>query len=421
MTFSNDDGGLPDEAFTELERAAGVPGIIRGNHGSKSRYTETSAEVTEEDCIALIVRSVVMQDLGSFALEVVSPHDDLGVEYDFCNLAGLDCDSVRTTDYSLLVHDYPISVQMMLNALRKSGLPLFWQTTQRPWLAWDDASQCLDTNLQYQGGHLRRCFLPGGLDRETPVPKEPERARIYKLLRTAYLSSDYGKRPLLIHNSHLDDALAKKAVPFEEPRPLGEAEFGEYSLVYFTHTGEVTSVPLSKACEEKVTVATRTASYFGYDGWRPLSPSLVENVLWANSFRMSVQNNSQKFRYYLRRNKGTVFQSTFEQIDIPSEIQLWYSRPDSVAERAAKISEWAAARNARVFLTVNCHPLQFNDCEQVTTPEHYANAVKKLAEHDFTLNNSSSGDSVAVVWASTNKLARFSEGPYVERWKPVGA
>lgn len=39
--------GLPDEAFTELERAAGVPGILRGGFGRRRRRTGPSAKATE--------------------------------------------------------------------------------------------------------------------------------------------------------------------------------------------------------------------------------------------------------------------------------------------------------------------------------------------------------------------------------------
>lgn len=414
------DDGFPDEAFTDLERDAGVPGIIRGGARQHHARSLGTAKVTESDCIALIVRSLVMQDLNEFSLRVVHPGADGGVDYSFKNLRGLNSSTVDQTEFSIVVDGHRFSIRTLLNALRNIGLPLFMEDTHRPWLAWDQASQTLVTNLEYQGGHLKRCFWPEGLERAVTVPTDPERARVFKLLRTAYLSSDHGKKPIVVHNSRLADALEKRPVPFEEPKTISKAEVDEFSLVYFTHSGEVSTIPLSKAYTENVTVSTRAGTYFHARGWGLLRPSLNENVLWANSFRMSVENNPSRFCYYLRRKRGTVFQSVFEQIDIPSHMQYWHSSLDDVESRSKQISEWADERNAMVYLTANGHPLQSNDCESVTTPEHYARAVRKLHECGFEINNSSGDDDVAVIWTRANELARHSEGPYAQPWKPAG-
>lgn len=212
------DDGLPDEAFTDLERASGVPGIIRGSAGQRYRHTEQSTEVTEDDCIALIVRSLVMQDLGSLSFSVVYTREDDGVDHDFASLAGFTLDCVEQKNFYIDAHHrYRISVRTLMNALRKIGLPLFLKDRHRPWLAWDEASMSLETNLLYEGGYLKRCFFPTGLDKQVTVPADPERARVFKLLRTAYLSSDHGKKPILTHNRHLAEALAKRPVPFESP------------------------------------------------------------------------------------------------------------------------------------------------------------------------------------------------------------
>jgi hypothetical protein len=409
------DGELPDEAFTESERAAGVPNILRHHSGRRYWRSGKHGIVTENDCIALIIRSLIMQDLSTFSFEILSPDDDLGLEWDFWNLSGLGF--ADRTNFSILVHDCRIPIKMLMSALQKSGIPLFLQSIPCQWLGWDSSSQSLKTNLQYQGGHLKRCFFPSGSEREIAVPTDPDKARVFKLLRTAYLSSDFGKRPLLVHNIHLEDALAKKTVPFAEPSAISVEDFEHFSLVYFRASGEVVSIPLSTACVEKVTLATRTGSYFGYDGWRPFNPSLNEKTLWANGFRMSVESNSQKFRYYLRRDRGTVFQNTFERVDVPSSLKLWDSRVDRVAERSALLTQWACEREATMYLTVDCHPVEHNDCDWVTTPKYFSHAVQKLDELGFKIRNDL--DKPDIICTSANKFARSKEGPFAQPWQPV--
>lgn len=418
--MSSYEDGLPDDAFTETERAAGVPGMLRGGSSLRHPHTARSAKVTEEDCIALIVRSLVMGDLNCWSLIVWHPDDCLGVDYDFCNLSGLTPSTIGNTDYCIIANGHRIAIPMLLNALRRIGIPLFRDDA---WLAWDEASQSLVTDLAYQGGHLHRCFWPDGLGREVKVPEDSERARVFKLLRTAYLSSDHGKKPLLLHNGHLGGALAKKAVPFEEPKTISRIQADDYSLVYFTPSGDVTSLPLSKACNENVTVSTRTASYFWhgqFGGPRArLRPSFNEAVLWANGLGMSVASNPQKFRYFLRRNRGTVFQSAFEQIDLPSSMRFWHSMPASIDDQARNISDWADERNTQVYVTVDGHPLHTDDCFSVTTPQLYARAVRKLQECGFHISNASSSADVDVFWTSAGKPAGFSEGPYAQPWMPA--
>ena len=416
MNYYDDE--LPDEAFTDDERAAGVPDILSSSAGQRYRQVEELTEVTEDDCIALIVRSLVMRDLWL----TIERFNGLSCDdYDFASLAGFTLDCVDQQDFLIAVQGYRIPVQALMNALRKIRIPLFFKGMNPPWLAWDEASKSLETNLLYTDYYKKRCFFSTGMDAQVTEPVDLERAHVFKLLRSAYLSSDIANKPILTRNRHLADALAKMPVPFEFPSIISETEMDDFSLVYYTHTGEVTSLPLAKAFNEKVTISTRSASFFYSSPYIcSLYPSLNKNVLWANSFRMSVENNPAKFHYYLRRNSGTVFQDVFERIDLPDGMPFWDVKPDAVLKKALKISQWSDERDIKIYITVGGHPLQSNDCELVTTPELYALAVLKLQECGFEIGNDSTGEGVDIIWTSANCLARFSKGPYSQPWMPVG-
>ena len=405
------DDGLPNEAFTDAERAAGVVGIMRGN--SRRIRTDRGHVVTVDDCISLIVRSVVLQEIDT-AVHVAAP-DDHEHDYEFSVFAGLTNATVDKSRFSLLLGSHHCTARVLFDALRKIELPFF--EGGLPWLAWDRSTQSLLTNLEHSGGHQNRCFWPDGVGGQLTVPKEPERARVFELLRTAYLSSDHGHKPLLVRSEHLADAFAKRVIPFEEARQIERKEIDHYSLVYVAATGDVSEAPLQKALDERVTISTRTGSLYGYG----LRPSLNESVLWANSFRLAVRNHPSSFRYYLRRNKGTIFQTAFEQIDLPSSIKFWNPEPREAERSANALADWAVEREAKLFVAVDGHPLQSDDCDSVSTPQHYASAVNRLRVLGFTIGDGSRNDAT-IYLSESGELLRFaSNGPYSKAWAPSGA
>lgn len=413
MSFFDDD--LPDEAFTDTERDAGVPGLMRG--GGRIQYPRSnSPKVTEADCLDLILRSLTSS--GILLFNVFKLDNTLERDFDVGAFDGFTLKDVAKTSYRLEAEGYDVDVGVLLGVLRDSGLPLFFPSSNylNPWIAWDDTRQCIVSNLQYKDSYKKRGFWGGGdAGHLLSDLTDPRRTKIFKVLRTAYLSSDHGKKPILVPDFLLNDALSKKAIPFEKPSILTVGDIDDFYLAYVMATGEVTSVPLSEAHKEKVTIATRTASYF--DG----RPSLNEMVLKVNGFRIALHGNPRVFQYYIRRRQGTVFQSVFARVDLPEKIFFWYTRPDLADASANAITEWACKRNAEIYITTSGHPLDSNNCEFVTTPEYYANAIKKLKELGFRIH-ADSGPKVNIIWDSGNVLANDDiEGPFADPWMPKGS
>lgn len=422
-SYLDDDDGLPDAAFTELERAAGVPDLLRGN--GRRRPRDTSAiKVTEEDCIALIIRSLIMLGAGPTChFYVDDPNDTLERDFSICDLSGLSWGNLSNNRLlvrcSVAGNVYPIAVGTLMNALRRVGVPLFTTDYGASWIGWSAKSKAIvagyhHTDSLHKLGKNSNLFGP----MSQVIVSNPGCAQLFNLLKAAFLSSDHGMKPILVHNTFIQDAIAHKPVPFEHIETLPEDAIEDYSLAYFTKAGTVEAIPIGPAFKERLPIATRTGTYFGGD-YGPMSLAFNDDSIWANAFHMAMQHNSGNFCYYLRRNAGSLFEASFERIDMPSELNFRDMRADKVAERAAAIQSWAAARNARVYLTHGRHPLESNFCEAVTTPEHYAHAVKKIETFGFTINNSNTD--VSIIWTEANVFARFSEGPYTAPWKPAAA
>lgn len=404
---------LPDAAFTDLERSAGVPGLIRGS-GRRGKL----ARVTEADCIALIVRGLVTDELGAFELEVVHSDGETGDDYDLNALNGLTPSNLRHNGFVVIAHGYRVPSPPLLDALRNTGLPLFGGDA---WVVWNPASQSLITNEGHLGSHWNRSSWITRPDGDVTPPKDPKRARVFELLRTAYLTSDFGKRPLLIRNEHLDAALAKKSVPFAEPRNITEEELHDFSLVYVNRFGDVSNLSLASAYAEDVPIACRACCFFRARSRRELRPSLTDSALKVNGFLMAVARDCERFTYYVRRNEGTVFQGIFERVDLPSGLRFKKVDPDSIANSALRISEWGRERNVKVYVTEQHHPLHSDDREVCTTVELYSAAIRVLQDLGFALG-SGPGEERSTLYSTAHRApVRFGEKPFAELWQPADA
>lgn len=341
--------------------------------------------LAESQCLQHIINQLVQSEHRLPCFSVVDSDGDDGEDYNIYNLGGMSEEGARETSLRLYFEGEEVSASVLLSTLRTSRLPLFEGTD---WLAWDEAAQTLRTNRPYRMGGLKRNFWGSGLSHD-PVRATDAKTDVFKLLRSAYLSSDFGTRPLLVSNDHVDDALGRRPVPFCEPPLLSQCQCEDYSLVYFTRQGDVRAVPLSLAYAEEVAVATRAGSLFRSKFGRPtLRPSLTELSLAVNGFSLATSYDLRKFHYVARRNGGTAFESVFRQVDVPEDLRLWHYEHSSIADRASSLADWARERDCRLFVTPGAHPLQSNDCASVSTIEQYAQAVCTLAALGYRLGES---------------------------------
>ncbi|MGJ7523349.1 hypothetical protein ACSFA0_22900 [Variovorax sp. LT1P1] len=415
--MNDDDAEFAAGAFTDLERAAGVPKLL----GMGGRQPPPVGRATDQDCVALIVRSWVADRLGPFDLRVHRTGDREDIDRDLGHLSALNTQSARTTAMSLHAHGFGVEVSTMMNALRSTGVPLWMDGGERAqWLAWNGDSECLVSNVIHQGFGNTRSFYPNGLASPLQDPQQPERARVFNLLRAAYLTSDHGKKPLLVHADHLAQALAGKAVPYLEPRTIVRTESPAFSLVYFNAAGKPTAIPLPEALDEGVTISTRDTHWFLLGRGRgSLRPALTKDVAWANGFEMAVSTLPSDFRYYTRRSRGTVFQSAFEPVDVPSDMMIRDMNPTKVAEQAAAMSAFAHERGTEMYMTAGQHPLSSLYYQEVTTPAAYASALGKLRDFGIAAHGSA-GISPFLYWEQAGHNVEDRFGPYGLRWSPSG-
>jgi hypothetical protein len=126
-----------------------------------------------------------------------------------------------------------------------------------------------------------------------------------------------------------------------------------------------------------------------------LVPLLNGGRLLAGAFEIATRFNPNQFRWFLARERGTIFQAAIERIEPPRDSQAppperWYIHwrgpqkhtyvasgawgADEALDIAKSLAEWASEMGT-VFITVEGHPL---DARAVTTPDLYLHAVAML-------------------------------------------
>lgn len=371
------DDGLPDEAFTEIERSAGLPHIMRPDTSYKApECREIESTISEEGFIDFLLETI--RSGGATEMRVKGLCLDPNAEYTLDSLELVTGDPERVPNLGFMIeskgHREYVSFQVLSRALRNSGLPLLDDSTSPWWAAWDPKSLRLMTSSGFPCEWLWRDRQRRARERRFDEEDEP----IVSLMRRFALTPDHGMKPVLIRKENWGDALKCREVDFVDPTPIAAAMAAEYVLAYFNSRGDVQSICLKDAVRLDLPVATRNCSYVLQTN--ELRPSLSQPKLLASAYSFASMvlrrpHEAKNFAYFLARERGSVFHPAIEPIefDLRDERDL---DPFSSLSSAICITR-RAAEFGPVYLTAGGHPL---DCEIVTTPELYACALRRLGD-----------------------------------------
>lgn len=272
----------------------------------------------------------------------------------------------------------------LIDTLRVHRIPVLHD--EGGWVAWDDRDQ----RLRWAPPPLHWLWLLA-LSKQPEALLDERELNLMRLLHRALLSTDHGKKPVLLHKDFLHDAIQCREVEFIEPRRISRESIDQYCLVYYNSCGRIGNVSLAEAAEIGFPIFTRFGAYRWRDG--DLDPFLGTNAqMVAGAFLIATNFNPNQFQWFLLRERGTIFQSTIERIappmdpdepplgrwSIPSmnaQKQCYISNDSGQALRAAEcIRQWASELGT-VYITGGGHPL---DASAVTTPELYLHAIETL-------------------------------------------
>lgn len=288
-------------------------------------------------------------------------------------------------------YDFDVSITFVIDTLRTIGIPLLSDCGD--WLAWDAQEQRL------------KCYPPPAgyfwsqASEERPESSLDERElQLVQLLHRAALSTDHGKKPLLMQHEFLYDAMQKREVEYEDPRRIMNKDIGRYVLAFYNATGEIASIPLEQAAKLEYPIHTRNSVYIWRDG--DLVPLFNNAKLLVGAFLIAVNHNPNEFQWFLARERGTVFHSAVERIEAPKEpgdtqqSAFFVRSSDSSRKTYVTWEKMTALQVASditeesfdlgtVYLTIGGHPL---DVELVTTPKLYQHALKTLSRFGYEVS-----------------------------------
>jgi hypothetical protein len=386
MTYHDD--GLPDEAFTELERAAGVPVLLRASDSQPLNLPATEIEPTvgRDELLAVLVDGICN---GGLDVRVqcqirTSPHGVYELSaFDECP------DAPLPNLYLRIAHDFCIPVTFLIDVIRTSGVPLL---SDEGWLAWDARDQRLKHNPPCVEDLWHRARA------KRPEESMDERElHLMRLLRRAVLSTDHGKKPLMLQREFLDDAMLHREVEFEDPCRIHGDAVDRYMLAFYASAGKAASFPLAQAAKLGFPIVTRNSAYMWRD--HDFVPLLSNAKLLTGAFLIATKFNPNEFQWFLARERGTLFQSAIERVEAPRDPRAplpspWFSSARDSQRRtyvtwegedalsiATNIIECASELGA-VYLTVDGHPL---DVDFVTTPVLYRQAIRILNSFGYAI------------------------------------
>lgn len=360
---------------------------------SKFPAAEIAPSVGRDALIAVLIDGVIK---GGLEVSIRAQKlDSFGGEY---KIDGFDDwpYSPLPNLFLRIAYEIDVPITSLIDAMRTSGVPLL--SDEGIWLAWDAREKCVKlTPLTVESLWHHD---PGARPEEATDNHE---LRLRGLLRRAALSTDHGKKPLLIQSEFLDEAMQCREIEFEDFRRISGDAIGGYVLAFYDSTGKPASIPLSQAMALGLPICTRNAAYkkLGND----LVPLLSYAKLLVGAFQIATRINPNEFEWFTARERGTVFHSAIERIDGPKNPHacapvrghLYWKDPqkqtyvtshsDEALTIANKITEWASDIGT-VYITSSGHPL---DADLVTTPELYQHAIKTLNDFGYSLDYSLTG------------------------------
>jgi hypothetical protein len=222
---SSHDDGLPDEAFTDLERAAGVPALMRSSNtvrSSKHPTEEIAASIGQDALVAVLLDGLCHGGLEVFVEAQVA--DPLGGEYGLEVFAEWP-DKPHPNLYLRIESEHYVPISFLIDTLRRIRVPLLLDDGR--WMAWDTREQRLKQTPVAGEALWTRARA------RTPEASLDERETgILQMLHRAALTTDHGKKPLLLHKELLQDALHRREVEFVPPGRLTGRAIDEYVLAW---------------------------------------------------------------------------------------------------------------------------------------------------------------------------------------------
>lgn len=388
--YSNKNG-IPDSAFTELELAAGVPDVYRENVDKdllipkdeiESHLTreELMSELAHGVCNGGVTFDVMMQSYPSFGRYSLSSIE-LSEDGPWPNL------------YFEINND-EISFTSLVNAMRESGIPLI--DVYGTWVAWDEREKRIRTKLETLEKNWYSSF--GAWDKKPLDSMNATELQLMKFLSRSFLSTDHGKKSIIISRECYEKAKHCEKIEFKSPSIIQSDEYSKYVLAFYDSTGISKSIPLQNVIDLGYPIVTRTAAYIIDHGC--LAPMLSNAKLLACAFLIARSYRPSQFVWYELKTHGTLFESAIDKVESPdirnedSSVTFF----DDIEEYliiATSIAEWAKAHGS-FYIAIDGHPI---DAELVTTPDLYLHAVRTLSKFGYVISYNYKKEKVEVLKA----------------------
>lgn len=377
----NDYDDMPDGAFTELELEAGVDSVYASGL-RRQRWTPAEVEVeptiSRDELVVLLLRGICEPPLRAEAERNPPSNGEMYLSY----FSGQPDAPIPEMYVSFERNDY-VPFSFLVDVLRETKLPLIAEDDT---LIWDDEEQRTDSfpdrfdrQWQYQAARKK-----DHLERFDEV--------LVQLIRRSALSTDHGKKPILVHRKYVAEALQCMEFPFERPRIIRKQEFDEYLVAFYDTLGKPRVVPLAQLVELDMPIFTRTSAFMVDAGG--LYPFLNKAKLLISAFRIAVKHDPNQFEWYEARHAGTVFDSVIDRVEAPQDPAAQPLQPNDLpscndhyrlqfrawhdcdaANNAMTLIELGTKSDRTTYITVGGHPF---DAELVTTPQLYHHAVATL-------------------------------------------
>lgn len=376
--MSSDYGGLPSHAFTDLERAAGVPGIYgvseeEGNQNLVIPTEEIDSNLNSDDLARVLLKGLCERSLD-FSAELVGPQP-YGARLDVESFETID-DKPDPRMYFRINYENEIANSLLAETIRKYKIPVY--ISDQHGFSWD-AKRSLVKRTWIR---LRQNF--DKQDREQEELRDPFESMTVALMRRAELSREHGIKPVLLKANSCDQAVKRERVDFVQPNDLARQSWENYSLAYYDSKGQPRFIALDRIPPDVATICTRNATY-RVDGDRLLCEQ-SDALLLYSAFIMATRYAPSSLAWYSNRHSGTVFEAAIERIDVDdSDKRMLALQEQGLLAKAKTFNLEVRARHSamhRYFLTTGEHPL---DSKHVTTPELYLYAAQTLREfgHEF--------------------------------------
>lgn len=380
--------GCPDD-YDKFINSLGEKTEEKSNN-IKVPNSNSTSKFDEDEIIELILNNSFIEAVN-LTIETHNP-SPWGGYIDINDLVNV-LDAGGSGVYLCVNFDNNFSLSSIEEKSRIHRIPLIHH---EGWLAWDMRDNRLRSSIN-KLNYMKRCFLSNKSDSLL----NQRQLKIKKLLHRSSISTDHGKKPLLVHKHHVHDAVNCREVEFFDPCRIEASNINQYCIVYYDSFGKIENICLSELAEIGLPVFTRIGAYRWIDG--DLDPFLGNDAQMLAGAFLIAKINPNSFSWYLVRERGTIFQSAIEQIFPPEctddsvtvELNYDYRKksflsgfdPEAALRNAIYINEWSNSLGS-VLITSGGHPL---DAECVTTPFLYLHAIKTIISKGYEINYSLSG------------------------------